>query len=331
MNLQQIEAVCAIARRGLSVSIAAETLGKSQSGLSRQLKLLEREIGTPIFHRTRNKLVGLTPAGEKIVNVMQRIADELKLVYQLASEEAEDAPGELRVATTHAHALYVLPLAFQALRKRFPNLSPSLQQVDPVQCHEYIRRGDADIGVITVSDLPPNGVVTIPAYKLPRCVIVPAHHPLTKVRNVTLQHLARYSMISYPVASANRTVVTERFSAAGLHPQIVCTATDSDVCKAYARLGMGIVIMARAAYDPAVDKGLVAIDAAHLFPPAVVHVVMKKKAYLSRGMRAFVSILAPHIGEELLERAVNGEPLNQNELLKAAPVYEYGKRIPRGA
>lgn len=321
MNLQQIAAVCEVARRGMSISVAAEALGKSQSGLSRQLKFLEDELGTPIFHRTRNKVVGLTPAGEKILRIMQRVSDDLKIARRLGSDESENPSSEIRIATTHVYALYVLPLIVKTFSARFPQVSLTLQQTDLTQCRDLIRKGDADIGVITVSDAMSDAVVNIPAYRLPRCVIVPARHPLLAGGKITLEMLARYPIIAYPVSSTNRAVVADQFTAAGLHPRIVCSATDADVCKAYARIGMGIAIMAKATFDKTRDKGLVALDADHLFPPAVLNVVLKKSGYLSRSLRAFVSILAPHLNDVLLERAMNGEKLDWASLVKAAPVY----------
>lgn len=321
MNLQQIEAVCAIARRGFNISLAAEAMGKSQSGLSRQLKLLEQELGAAIFHRTRNKVVGLTPAGEKIARIMERVCEDLKLCQRIGAEESEDIASEIRIATTHVYALYVLPFTVRTFSGRFPQVALTLQQSDPAQCRDLIKRGDADIGIITVSDISSDAVVNIPAYKLPRCIIVPTGHPLLKSPHVTLEQLARHPIIAYPVSSTNRAVVSDQFMSAGLRPRIVCSATDADVCKAYARIGMGIAIMAKATFDKRRDTGLVALDADHLFPPAILNIVLKKNCYLSRSLRAFVSILAPHVDDALLERAVRGEMLDWNGLVKAAPVY----------
>jgi LysR family cys regulon transcriptional activator len=324
MNLHQIEAVCAVARQGFSISRAAEALGKSQSGLSRQLQLLEQEFGTIIFHRTRNKIAGLTPAGEKILRAMQRVTDDLKIVLQIGTEESETLTSEIRIATTHVYALYVLPVTVKAFSTRFPQVALTLQQTDLTQCKDLIKRGDADIGLITasVSDFMSDTIVNLPAYKLPRCVIVPVGHPLLKSKKITLELLARHPIIAYPVASTNRAVVADQFISAGLHPRIVCSATDSDVCKAYARIGMGIAIMAKATFDKTRDKGLVALNADHLFPPAVLNVVLKKDGYLNRSLRTFISILAPHIDDSMLERAVNGGKLDWNSLLKAAPIYD---------
>src|SRR5690348_10592997 len=126
MNLQQLEAICGIARNRYNMSAAAEVLGRSQSGLSRQIKELELELGAQIFVRTRNKVVGLTPQGERILRIGQRVLQDLKAMGQIAGETAPEASGEIRVATTHVHARYLLPGTIKAFTGRFPGLALTL-------------------------------------------------------------------------------------------------------------------------------------------------------------------------------------------------------------
>src|ERR1043166_9497705 len=108
MNIEQFEAICAIVRSGFNISRAAETVNKSQSGLSRQVKALETELGVQIFSRTRNKLMALTPHGERILQIGQRIMLDVRTVRQIGTEDSSETPGELRIATTHVHARYSL-------------------------------------------------------------------------------------------------------------------------------------------------------------------------------------------------------------------------------
>jgi DNA-binding transcriptional LysR family regulator len=95
-----------LARHRFNISAAAESLERSQSGLSRQVKEIEAELGVQIFLRTRNKVIGLTPQGERILRTAQRILQELRILEQMGGEESAQEDGELRVATTHVHARY---------------------------------------------------------------------------------------------------------------------------------------------------------------------------------------------------------------------------------
>ena len=63
MNLQQFRYASEIAKRGLNISDAAAALHTSQPGVSKQIRLLEEELGTPIFVRQGRRLTAVTDAG----------------------------------------------------------------------------------------------------------------------------------------------------------------------------------------------------------------------------------------------------------------------------
>jgi LysR family cys regulon transcriptional activator len=320
VNLQQLEAVCHIARHRYNISAAAEVLGRSQPALSRQIKELEAELGIRIFVRTRNKVVGLTRQGEKVLLLGQRILQDMRAVKQSGSEDSSEERGEICVATSHVHARYLLPETVKTFTRRHPGVALTLQQCDPVQCRDIIAAGDADVGISTLSPKPSDPVVTIPVYRLPRCVIVPSGHPLTGSRAITIRQLAEYPLIANPASFSGRTILEEAFARAGVTPRIVCSATDADVCKTYVGVGMGITVLATLAFDPAVDRGLVALDASHLFRPGVLNVAFRKHGYLSRPLEAFLSVFAPHLGGDLILRAMQGAEIDRARLSARAPV-----------
>jgi len=320
LNLQQLEAVCGIARNRYNMSAAAEALGRSQPGLSRQIKELERELGAQIFVRTRNKVVGLTPQGERILRVGQRILQDLRMLGQIGSEAAPEEGGEIRVATTHVHARYLLPGTIRAFTRSHPGMALTLQQCDPVQCRASIAAGDADVGVITMAQKPADPIVTIPAYRIPRCVVAPAGHPLLRENRLTLKKLAEHPLIAYPATFNGRTIVEAAFARAGLRPRIVCSATDADVCKAYVQLGMGVAVLATIAFDPASDRDLVAMDAGHLFQPGVLSIVLRKHGYLNRPLESFLRLFAPHVSRDLIIRAMDGGDIERARLSQRVPV-----------
>jgi LysR family cys regulon transcriptional activator len=325
VNLHQLEAVCHIARHRYSISAAADALGRSQPALSRQLKELEAELGTRIFVRTRNKLIGLTHQGEKILLLGQRILQDVRTVEQMGAEDSIEERSELRVATSHVHARYLLPDTIKAFIRRHPGVALTLQQCDPVQCRDIIAAGDADVGISTLSPKPSDPIVTIPAFRLPRCVIVPAGHPLAGARTFTLKQLAEYPLIANPVSFSGRSILEEAFARAGVQPRIVCSANDADVCKTYVGVGMGIAVLATLAFDPVMDRGLVCLDASHLFRPGVLNVAFRKHSYLTRPLDAFLSVFAPHLGRDLILKAMQGAEIDRARLSQRAPVAQGAK------
>ena len=319
MNLQQIEAVCGIARNRYNLSATAEVLGRSQSALSRQIKELELELGVRLFVRTRNKVIALTPEGERILRIAQRVLRDLNTLEQIGADGSTAEGGEIRIATTHVHARYLLPATIKVFTERFPGIVLTLQQCDPAQCRELIAAGEADVGIMTMSQRPADAVVTIPAYRLPRCVIAPLGHALLREPELTLEKLAEYPLIAYPSTFSGRSIVEESFAKAGLKPRIVCSATDADVCKAYVQVGMGVAVLARIAFDPDIDSGLAAMDAGHLFRAGVLNVVFRKHGYLTRPLESFLSLFAPHVERGVLLAAIEGADIDRAALWQQAP------------
>lgn len=319
MNIQHIEAVSAIVANNFNISAAGAALRRSQPTLSRQIQQLERALGVRIFVRTRNKVVALTPKGEQILRIGQRIVLDVQQLKRIVASE-DDAPKELKIATTHLHARYALPRVMKAFAARFEDVLLTLQQGDPVQCCALVAKGEADIGVTTVSMTVPSEIVAIPAFKLARSVIAPRDHPLTRTKPLTLEKLAAYPIVAYSAPFSGRWIVEEAFARAGLKPRIVCSAIDADVSKTYVEAGMGIAVLARIAFDPARDRALVAIDADHLFEPSVMNVVVRRHAYLGRYAREFVSLLAPHVSPGLVREAIESGELDRTRLAGEAPV-----------
>ncbi len=319
LNIAQLEAVCAIVRAGFNFSAAAAALSRSQPTLSRQIQDLERALGVRVFARTRNKVVGLTPKGEEILRIGQRILRDAKNLAEIGRADANDS-GELKVATTHLHARYLLPRVMKTFAARFAGVMLTLRQGDPVRCCELVAAGEADIGITTVGEKNPADIVTIPAYRVARCVIVQRGHPLTREKTLTLKKLAAFPLVAYSAPYSGRRIVDDTFARAGLKPRIVCSAIDADVSKTYVEIGMGIAILAAIAFDPARDRGLVAMDAGHLFGPSVLNLVMRRHAYLSRHALAFIGLFAPHVGAELIRKCVDGGDIDRARLAREAPV-----------
>lgn len=82
---------------------------------------------------------------------------------------------------------------------------------------------------------------------------------------------------------------------------------------------MGISVLASVSFDPARDRGLVAIDAGHPFESNVMSMLVRKRGYLGRFTREFVSMLAPHVSPAVIRDAVEGVELDGARLVREAP------------
>jgi LysR family cys regulon transcriptional activator len=307
MKLQQLRYAVEVARQGLNVSTAAEALHTSQPGVSKQIRLLEDELGVEIFERHGKRVVAITEPGRAVISIAERILSEAANLKRAGEEYANESSGSLRIATTHTQARYALPKTVTAFKRRYPGVQLSIQQGNPTQICEQVLAGDADIAIATeaISGYPE--LVSLPCYQWNRCVVVPPRHPLLKVQPLTLEAVTRYPIITYDFAFAGRSQVNKAFESRDLKPNIVLSALDADVIKTYVELGLGIGIMAKMAFDPARDRTLRAIDVSHLFESSTTRLGIRRGAYLRGYAYEFIELFAPHLARKSVERAVTGE------------------------
>jgi len=304
MKLQQLRYACEIVRRGLNVSAAAQALHTSQPGISKQIKGLEDELGVEIFVRHGKRIAAVTEPGKAVLAIAERILAEAQNMKRAGEEFANEKLGTLTVATTHTQARYTLPKAVAAFKKKYPKVRLVLHQGNPTQICEMVLAGEADLAIATesIDDYPE--LVSLPCYQWNRCVVVPPEHPLLKLKQLTLEAIAQYPVVTYDFAFAGRWQINKAFEKRGLTPNVVLTALDSDVIKTYVELGLGIGIMAQMGFDPKRDKGLHALDASHLFESSTTRLGVKRGAWLRGYAYDFIEFFAPRLSRGLVEKTV---------------------------
>ena len=314
MKLQQLRYLTEISRRGLNISEAAEALHTSQPGVSKQIRALEEELGIEVFVRHGKRLVSVTEPGKAVIAIAERILAEAANLKRAGEEFANDQIGTLTIAATHTQARYALPKAVAAFKRRYPQVELRIHQGNPTQICDQVAAGEADMGIATeMIDRYPE-LASLPVYQWNRCVVVPPEHPLLQKKPLTLEELARFPIVTYDFAFANRSLVQKAFESRGLAPHIVLSAQDSDVIKTYVELGLGVGILAIMAFDPERDRGLRAIDASHLFESSTTRLGIKRGAYLRRYAYDFIETFAPQLPRSIVERVVVGEEGSRYEL-----------------
>ncbi len=317
MKLNQLRYICEVARRGLNVSAAAEALYTSQPGVSKQIRLLEDELGVQIFARSGKQLSRVTPAGEAIIAESERILARVANIRRIAQDHVAENRGDLSIATTHTQARHALPQVVGAFRSRYPNVHLHMHQGTPMQIAEMAARGNVDFAIATEAMELFEDLVMLPCYSWNRSVVVPAGHPLTELKTLTLEDVAAYPIVTYVFGFTGRSKLDKAFSERGLEADVVFTATDSEVIKTYVGLGLGIGIIASMAFDAERDKGLVALDASHLFEPSITSIGFRRGAYLRGYMYDFIKLFAPHLSTEVIERGIAARTQDERERLYA--------------
>jgi len=307
MKLQQLRYLREVAKRGLNLSEAAEALHTSQPGISKQIRLLEDELGVDILVRNGKRVVDVTKPGRVILDIAERILQDTENLKQVGREFRDQAAGTLTIATTHTQARYSLPRVVSEFKRRYPKVRLTLQQGSPPQLAEMVMAGEADIAIATEAlDQYPK-LLALAGYQWRHCVVVPEKHPLLREKRVTLEMLAQYPIITYDPAFAGRSHIDEAFRAQALAPNIVLSAVDSDVIKTYVELGLGIGIIARVAFDDKRDRNLRAVEIGHLFGTMTTRIAVRRGSALRGFAYDFIELFSPRLTRAVVDAALKGE------------------------
>ncbi|MBK8815514.1 MAG: CysB family HTH-type transcriptional regulator [Methylococcaceae bacterium] len=304
MNLIQLRYVREIVRQGLSVSNASEMLHTSQSGVSRQIQLLEEELNLLIFQRNGKRLIGITEPGEMIVKLAEQVMREVESIRRVGQEYTQKDKGTLTIATTHTQARYFLPPAVKQFMQTFPDVALTIHQGNPVQVAEQVQSGEADIGIATESISAFENLMCLPCYQWNRCIVTPEGHPLLSDTPLTLEKITRYPLITYDFSFTGGSLVKRVFHEADLEPNVVLTAIDADVIKTYVNLGLGIGLLATMAYDAERDSHLKMLDASQLFPASTTYLGLRRDAFLRDYVYDFIHMLVPALNRKAVVAAL---------------------------
>lgn len=317
MKLQQLRYIWEVARQGMNVSAAAHSLHTAQPGVSKQIMQLEQELGVQIFLRSGKHFIGLTPAGERILEAAGAALRSVENIKTVADEFNDKAAGSLSIATTHTQSRYVLPSVIRDFVIRYPGVSLHLHQGTPLQIAELAAKGAVDFAIATESMELVGDLVMMPCYRWNRVLLLPTGHPLSTLKKVSHEDISRYPVVTYVSGFTGRATLDSAFHERGLDLRVVVTAADADVIKTYVRLGIGVGIVASMAFDENKDSDLVAVDVSHLFDYSLTRIGFRRGAFLRGYMYDFISMFAPHLNREVIDASLSSSGQGQLDELFA--------------
>lgn len=307
MKLNQMRYLAAVADRNFNFSEVARVIHTSQPVISRQIQLLEEELGFDILLRRGKRIIGLSREGETVLAIARRIVNEADDLKRFAEDRSHRGRGRLTVATTHFHARYTLLDPILKFSRMHPHVLLRLKQNDPTGIERLVHAEEADIGITAQAPSVHSEVISIPCQSVPRIVITTPRHPLLSVRRLTLECLAAHPLIVYDEKYSGGWSVMQTFQAKRLKPHVVITAMDADVIKTYVAAGLGVAVVQSAVYDRSRDSNLRAIDAAHLFEPLRIVMMLKPRLYLNQALLDFVAMVMPGLDVSEIQFAARGQ------------------------
>ena len=240
MDLRQLEILQAIAETG-SFTACGRKLHVSQSAISRQILLLEEELGEPLFLRV-GRQVRMTAAAESLVQLGQRVFRDVNDTVGRITDRTGELRGTLRLSGGMTVCLYVFPPLLKHLRRVHPHVDMRLTVAMAGRSVEEIRAGRVDAGLLTLP-VEESDLVTVPALKEELLLMTTPTHPLARRRMVTAQDLAEQPFVLFEAGSATRRVIDHFFASRNIEPIVVMDTENVEIIKAMVRTGLGISIV----------------------------------------------------------------------------------------
>jgi len=240
MDLRQLEIIRAIADSG-SFTAAGAKLHVSQSAISRQILLLEDELGEPVFHRIGRR-IRITPAGESLLQLSHRVFQDLQDTVSAISDKQESLNGAMRLVGGMTVCLYVFPALLAEMRRVHPHLDLKITVGTAERSIAMLRSGAGDLGLITLP-VEAADLVSVPVLEEELLLVTYPTHPLAKKKVITPADLSRQHFIVFETGSITRKLVEEFFAQERIKPEIVMETENVEIIKAMVRHGLGISIV----------------------------------------------------------------------------------------
>ncbi len=304
MNLQQLRYLCGIVNAKFSISSAAKELHTSQPGISKQIQMLEEEIGIKVLIRNGNRIVGLTEPGKKVFTIAQRMMSDMSNLKLIGDEFSHKSTGQLSLGTTHAHAKYTLMPIINSFKEKNPKVHLEIRQGSPFEISNWVLQGEVDFGICAKLFEEQDSILCLPCGQLDRSIFVTNTSPLLTKKNITLRNLAEYPLLIIDRHLPGGADVLKAFEKEGITPQIFMSAIDSDVIKAYVELGHGIAILPTVTYEKSKDLGIQILDASHIFPSSQTNILILRDKYLRPNVMEFINMIQPDFNNEYLNRVM---------------------------
>ena len=301
MKLQQLRYALEVYKQGLNVSVAAEVLFTSQPGISKQIRLLEEEIGVPIFVRQGKRLISVTAPGEMVLSIADRILRDTHNIKKIGDEFAQKNTGKLSIATIHSWGKYQFPNIFTSFIQEFPEIKIQLKIGNLEEVRFLLENNDADLGIVATHSIDDNELHFLPFDALKYQLMIRKNHPLANKQEITLTDLIHYPILCEEGLCAENTPFQKTFTEMGLDtPDILITSSDSDIINQAVQQKLGIGIISHLSNTQ--NSELTYKDLSHLFAEIPLYIVLKNNQYLHGYIYRFIEKISAKFNKQRLQQ-----------------------------
>lgn len=321
MTINQLTYLVAVVEGGINLSRASRRLGVSQPNISKQLALLEEEIGHPIFERAGRRLLALTPVGRQLFRHALNVTEELVRLHEDVSPETVERT--VAIGSTMAMARYVLPGMLAAAAPETRGITVEIHTLPSEDIGQAVLEGRCDFGLISGTITPEPNLLLLPWYRWRYRLI------FSKSSNIRSELIRSGDFLrNYPIAACasvagNQSAVLRAMEKLGVTPQIRTITPNVDEVKAIVRSNRHVGLIAEMAYSEHVDKDLDSCDSPASFPTLLAWIAIRRQAVLREGVATLLEGIASHLQPTTIER------LRRKEVCNDPALVARGVRIPR--
>ncbi|MGG3470216.1 LysR family transcriptional regulator [Neobacillus pocheonensis] len=285
MELRQLKYFIEVARLE-HFSMAAETLHVAQSALSRQIGLLEKELGVELFER-EGRNVKLTLIGKAFAAQAVIALKAMDNATQLVEEYLDPERGTIRIGFPSSIASSTLPTIISAFKKGYPDVRFHLRQGSYKFLTEGIKNREIDlafIGPVPASDPDLHSDIL---FSEPFVALVPETHSLAAKGSIPLYELDKDSFVLYPEGFVLRKIAVDACHQAGFRPFVPFEGEDLDAIKGLVSAGIGVTLLPETTLFENMPRGTVLLKISHPEVKRTVGVIIPKSRQLSPSEKLF--------------------------------------------
>jgi len=240
MDLHQLRVFQAAVKSG-GFTRASEQLHLSQSTVSQHIKMLEEELGCPLFLRV-GKRVLVTEAGRVLLQYAETIFRDLRNAEMAVREMNALKRGTVRLGVGPTTLTYRLPHVLGDYTRRFPDIELIVLAGTTEFLLDALRSQHLDLAVTMRTTAQP-GLTVTPLGREEMILVVNREHPLARQRTVEPTDLASLRLILYEKNTAMQNVIDRYFETLGVTPRIAMEVENNEAIKSLVRAGLGASIM----------------------------------------------------------------------------------------
>ncbi|SFW87370.1 LysR family transcriptional regulator [Amycolatopsis australiensis] len=279
LDAHRLALLAEVAHAG-SIAGAAQRLSFTPSAVSQQVAKLERDVGAPVLHRNPRG-VTLTPVGEALLSHAETIVGELRTAERTVRALLAEEPAQLTVGTFASAGMTLVPAALAGFRRDHPAVALRLLDLEPPDGYGLVRSRDLDL-LITHrypgTPLPdPRGLERSLLCSERFRLVLPAGHPLARLRRLTLRALAGEDWISGSPGVPNRVCLEELAAAAGIRLTVAYETRDYQVILALVEAGLGVAYVPESVLGRAGPTRIEVRDAADARPARDIFLVHHRR------------------------------------------------------